>query len=166
MTMMMALIALQAATTGGSAPPSILSGAPATPVTHRPPAAPGAPTRPSVRADVPVTTPVVVAPVARSAEIVVPPSATPRPDRAHVLAAVNAEWRRYDVHGAGRLGPLEFATWVMRANGAAVAQAGVRGAAGVRPVSAMNATARAFARADANHDGGVTPDEMTDFLMR
>jgi hypothetical protein len=29
----------------------------------------------------------------------------------------------------------------------------------------MNATATAFARADADHDGGVTPEEMTRFLM-
>lgn len=105
-------------------------------------------------------------PVAVPPEIAVPSPAPPRPDRAHVLAAVAAEWPRYDVHRVGRLGPLEFATWVVRAHGATVAAAGIRGAPGIRPVSAMNATARAFARADANHDGGVTPDEMTDFLMR
>jgi hypothetical protein len=29
----------------------------------------------------------------------------------------------------------------------------------------MNASSTAFARADANHDGGITPEEMTRFLM-
>ncbi len=140
MTMTTILVALQAATTATVAPPAILAGAPPAPA--------------------------AAAPVGIPVGVKVPASALPRPDRAHVLAAVTAEWRRYDLHGAGRLGPLEFATWVMRANGAAVAPAGVKGAAGVRPVSAMNATARAFARADADHDGRVTPDEMTDFLMR
>jgi hypothetical protein len=163
-TSMTFLMAFQAAT--AAAPPSTLSGEATAPVSHKAAPAPAVPTRPSVRAGIPVTTPAVVAPVGVSAEIKVPPSATPRPDRTHVLAAVNAEWKRYDTHGAGRLGPLEFATWVMRANGAAVAPAGIKGAPGVRPVSAMNVTARAFARADANHDGGVTPEEMTDFLMR
>ena len=81
----------------------------------------------------------------------------PRPTRADVLAAVNAEWPRYDRNHVGKLGPLEFGTWVLKANGATI---------GVKPVATMNATARAFARADANHDGAVTPDEMTTFVMR
>lgn len=167
--MTMTMIALLTAQAAASplAMPSTLSGDRAPPPVAgavRP--SPALPAAPSVRTDVPVTTSAAVAPVVVSSEITVPPSARPRPDRAHVLAAVNAEWRRYDVHGAGRLGPLEFATWVMRANGAAVAPAGVKDAAGIKPVSAMNASARAFARADANHDGGVTPEEMTDFLMR
>ena len=92
--------------------------------------------------------------------------ATP-PNRATVLAAVRAEWPRYDAGNKGRLTPLEFSTWVLKANGATVAQTGaVRHGRGIRPVAAMNATSTAFARADANHDGAVTPDEMVGFLMR
>lgn len=87
----------------------------------------------------------------------------PRATREQVLAAVRAEWSRFDLRRTGRLGPLEFSTWVLRANGVTVAPAG---RAGVRPVTAMNATSRAFALADADHDGGVTPEEMAAFLMR
>jgi hypothetical protein len=84
-----------------------------------------------------------------------------------VLAAVRAEWPTYDTRHQGRLGPLEFGIWVMRANGATVQPAGARrGTAGIRPVTAMNVTARAFAQADANHDGGVTPEELAAFLTR
>jgi hypothetical protein len=86
-----------------------------------------------------------------------------KPTRAQVLAAVRSEWLRYDLGGKGRLTPLEFSTWVMRSHGGTVA-ARTR-EAGIAPVSAMNASATAFSRADANHDGGVTPDEMASFLM-
>lgn len=89
-----------------------------------------------------------------------------KPAREQVLAAVRAEWARYDIQHLGRLGPLEFSTWVMRANGVAVAPPGRGPGGGLKPVQAMNATSRAFAIADANHDGGVTPDEMAVFLMR
>jgi hypothetical protein len=100
-------------------------------------------------------------------------AATPAGQRAHaarpapaaVLAAVRAEWPRYDMGGKGRLTPLEFSTWVMRSHGGAVAAPGQKGE-GIRPTSAMNAAATAFARADANHDGGVTPEEMAAFLMK
>ena len=86
-----------------------------------------------------------------------------KPSRSQVMAAVKAEWSRYDAGNKGRLTPLEFSTWVMRAHGGTVAeQAHGRG---ISPVSAMNAASTAFARADANHDGGVTPDEMVGFLM-
>ena len=148
MTMTMVLMALQtAAGSAGIAPPAPPSG---------------------VAAAHPAGTvpPMAAAPLGVPSAIGTAAPARTRADRARVLAAVDAEWRRYDVHGAGRLGPLEFATWVMRANGAMVAPGGVRTAPGIRPISALNATARAFARADANHDGGVTPAEMTDFLMR
>jgi hypothetical protein len=96
---------------------------------------------------------------------VVPPPATTaeRPSRADVLAAVKAEWSRYDTTGRGKLTPLEFSTWVMRSHGGNVAERAH--GKGIAPVSAMNATATAFARADADHDGGVTPDEMVRFLM-
>ena len=88
---------------------------------------------------------------------------SPKLSRAEVMAAVRAEWPRYDTAGRGKLTPLEFSTWVMRAHGAQVApRAHV---SGISPVSAMNASSTAFARADADHDGGVTPDEMTRFLM-
>ena len=88
-------------------------------------------------------------------------------DRSQVLLAVRSEWPRHDADGKGRLTPLEFSTWVMQANGATVAPAGLprSNAKGMAPTSAMNAAATAFARADANHDGGVTPDEMASFLM-
>lgn len=86
-----------------------------------------------------------------------------KPGRTEVLAAVKAEWPRYDPNGRGKLTPLEFSTWVMRSHGGVVAPRAH--AAGIAPVSAMNATATAFARADADHDGGVTPEEMTRFLM-
>lgn len=88
---------------------------------------------------------------------------SPKLSRAEVLAAVRSEWSHYDTSGKGKLTPLEFSTWVMRAHGAQVApRAHV---SGIPPVSAMNVSATAFARADADHDGGVTPDEMTRFLM-
>ena len=93
-----------------------------------------------------------------------PVPATPaRPTRAQVMTAVRSEWARYDSGGTGRLTPLAFSTWVMHSHGGTVA-ARARGS-GIAPVSAMNASATAFSRADANHDGGVTPDEMTSFLM-
>lgn len=104
----------------------------------------------------------------RAAPAATPPKpslAPAQPPRDQVLAAVRAEWNGYDTRHQGRLGPLEFGTWVMRANGAAVQAPGARrDAAGMKPVTAMNATARAFAKADANHDGGVTPEEMAAFL--
>lgn len=88
---------------------------------------------------------------------------SPKLSRAEVLAAVRAEWPRYDTGGKGKLTPLEFSTWVMRAHGAQVAPRAHAG--GIPPVSAMNASSAAFSRADADHDGGVTPEEMTRFLM-
>jgi hypothetical protein len=104
----------------------------------------------------PVTAPkpAYVAPVAKPAA---------RPDRDQVLAAVRAEWPKYDRGAKGRLTPLEFSTWVMRSHGGTVAPRAHAG--GIAPVSAMNASSTAFARADLDHDGGVTPDEMTRFLM-
>ncbi len=90
-------------------------------------------------------------------------AASPTPSRAEVLAAVRSEWSHYDTSGKGKLTPLEFSTWVMRSHGAHVAPRAHAG--GIPPVSAMNASSTAFARADADHDGGVTPDEMTRFLM-
>lgn len=86
-----------------------------------------------------------------------------RPTREQVAAAVRSEWPHYDGGAKGKLTPLEFSTWVMRSHGGSVAPRAHAG--GIPPVSAMNASATAFARADANHDGGVTPDEMTRFLM-
>jgi hypothetical protein len=85
--------------------------------------------------------------------------------RAIVLAAVRAEWPSYDAGAKGRLTPLEFSTWVLRSHGLAISPPG-SGKPGVPAVKAMNATATAFALADADHDGGVTPDEMTAFLTR
>jgi|ERR1700754_1927567 hypothetical protein len=105
------------------------------------------------------TTPAPVTPAVAQAQT----TAAERPSRADVLAAVKAEWSRYDTTGRGKLTPLEFSTWVMRAHGAAVAPRAH--AAGISPVSAMNASSTAFARADADHDGGITPDEMVRFLM-
>ena len=104
-------------------------------------------------------TPAPVTPVAAPA----PAKAAEQPSRADVLAAVKAEWPRYDTTGRGKLTPLEFSTWVMRAHGGVVAPRAH--AAGISPVSAMNASSTAFARADANHDGGITPEEMVRFLM-
>ena len=89
--------------------------------------------------------------------------AASKPSRSQVLAAVKAEWPRYDAGGKGKLTPLEFSTWVMRAHGGTVAERAH--AKGISPVSAMNASSTAFMRADADHDGGVTPEEMTRFLM-
>jgi len=86
-----------------------------------------------------------------------------RPGRDQVMAAVRAEWPKYDRGAKGRLTPLEFSTWVMRSHGGTVAPRAHAG--GIAPVSAMNASSTAFARADLDHDGGVTPDEMTHFLM-
>jgi hypothetical protein len=85
------------------------------------------------------------------------------PYRDQVMAAVRAEWPKYDLGAKGKLTPLEFSTWVMRSHGGIVAPRAHAG--GISPVSAMNASSTAFARADLNHDGGVTPDEMTRFLM-
>ncbi len=104
-------------------------------------------------------TPASVAPVVAPA----PARAAEQPSRADVLAAVKAEWPRYDSTGRGKLTPLEFSTWVMRAHGGVVAPRAH--AAGISPVSAMNASSTAFARADADHDGGITPEEMVRFLM-
>ncbi|HET8612444.1 MAG TPA: hypothetical protein VFL92_06720, partial [Sphingomonas sp.] len=39
----------------------------------------------------------------------------PRPTRAQVMAAVRAEWAKYDIGMKGKLTPLEFTTWVMEA---------------------------------------------------
>ena len=86
-----------------------------------------------------------------------------KPSREQVFAAVRAEWPKYDGGAKGRLTPLEFSTWVMKSHGGSVAARAHSG--GIAPVSAMNASSTAFARADANHDGGITPDEMTRFLM-
>ncbi len=91
------------------------------------------------------------------------PAVTTRPDHDQVVAAVRAEWPKYDQGSKGRLTPLEFSTWVMKAHGGTVAPRAHAG--GIAPVSAMNASATAFARADLNHDGGITPDEMARFLM-
>jgi hypothetical protein len=93
---------------------------------------------------------------------VVPKPVVARPGRDQVMAAVRAEWPKYDAGNKGRLTPLEFSTWVMKSHGGTVAPRAHAG--GIAPVSAMNASATAFARADANHDGGVTPDEMARFL--
>lgn len=101
---------------------------------------------------------------AETAQAAVPPARpAPRPSRSQVFAAVNAEWPQHDKGGKGRLTPLEFGTWVMKSHGATVADGARK--KGIKPVSAMNASATAFARADADHDGGVTPDEMTNFLL-
>jgi hypothetical protein len=89
--------------------------------------------------------------------------AAAKPTHEQVLAAVRAEWPKYDQGAKGRLTPLEFSTWVMQSHGGSVAARAHSG--GIAPVSAMNASSTAFARADANHDGGITPDEMTRFLM-
>jgi hypothetical protein len=91
------------------------------------------------------------------------PSPVGKPTQEQVLAAVRAEWPKYDRGAKGRLTPLEFSTWVMQSHGGSVAAHPHAG--GIAPVSAMNASSTAFARADANHDGGITPDEMTRFLM-
>lgn len=104
----------------------------------------------------------VAPPAPHLPSVAVKPS-QPRMSRADVLAAVRAEWPRYDTEGKGKLTPLQFSTWVMRAHGGTVAPR--TNAKGISPVSAMNASATAFARADADHDGGVTPEEMTRFLM-
>jgi hypothetical protein len=100
-------------------------------------------------------------PIARTPPVSVPAVA---PTHDQVLAAVRSEWPRYDPGGKGRLTPLEFSTWVMRSHGGTVAPRARAG--GIAPVSAMNASATAFSRADANHDGGVTPEEMASFLMQ
>jgi hypothetical protein len=92
-----------------------------------------------------------------------PALAAIKPSRDQVMAAVRAEWPKYDAGAKGRLTPLEFSTWVMKSHGANVAPRAHAG--GIAPVPAMNASSTAFARADINHDGGVTPDEMTRFLM-
>lgn len=98
---------------------------------------------------------------AKTAPTVAKP-APARPNGDRVMAAVRAEWPKYDIGNKGRLTPLEFSTWVIRSHGGTVAARAHAG--GIAPVSAMNASATAFARADANHDGGVTPDEMARFL--
>jgi hypothetical protein len=85
--------------------------------------------------------------------------------RSIVLAAVRAEWPSYDGGAKGRLTPLEFSTWVLRSHGLAIVPAGGKGP-GVPAARAITATAAAFAMADADHDGGVTQDEMVAFLTR
>jgi hypothetical protein len=114
-----------------------------------------------------LATETIAAPVAKPVPMI-PPVTKPaaKPDRAHILAAVRAEWPHYDAGNKGKLTPLEFSTWVLRANGATVAEGSTKGQKGIRPVSAMNATSTAFGKADANHDGGVTMDEMVAFLAR
>lgn len=117
----------------------------------------------------PAKTPPAKSPPASASPAPAAPSATPpaKPDRARIMAAVRAEWPRYDGGGKGKLTPLEFSTWVVRANGGTVAPAGApKKTAGIAPTSAMNAAATAFARADTDHDGGITPDEMVSFLSR
>jgi len=102
--------------------------------------------------------PALAAPAAAPARAAARP-----PNHDQVMAAVRAEWPKYDQGAKGRLTPLEFSTWVMKAHGGTVAPRAHAG--GIAPVSAMNASSTAFARADLNHDGGITPDEMTRFLM-
>ena len=100
--------------------------------------------------------------LAAAAPVATPPAVAGQ-NRDQVMAAVRAEWPKYDSGNKGRLTPLEFSTWVMKSHGATVAPRAHAG--GIAPVPAMNASSTAFARADLNHDGGVTPDEMTRFLM-
>lgn len=107
--------------------------------------------------------PIAPPPAAKPAVSAVPAKPVIRPTRDQVANAVKAEWPKYDAGNKGRLTPLEFSTWVMKSHGGTVAPRAHAG--GIAPVSAMNASSTAFARADLNHDGGITPDEMTHFLM-
>ena len=107
--------------------------------------------------------PVAPPPAAKPATLAVAARPVVRPTRDQVSSAVKAEWPKYDAGNKGRLTPLEFSTWVMKSHGGTVAPRAHAG--GIAPVSAMNVSSTAFARADLNHDGGVTPDEMTRFLM-
>ena len=104
-----------------------------------------------------------VAPTKPATAVTGPVILAAKPTREQVLSAVRAEWPKYDQGAKGKLTPLEFSTWVMKSHGGLVAARAHAG--GIAPVSAMNASSTAFACADANHDGGVTPDEMTRFLM-
>lgn len=114
-------------------------------------------------AAVPPRSPAAVAKPIATTPAAARPSVASQPTRDQVFAAVRSEWSKYDQGAKGKLTPLEFSTWVMRSHGGSVAQHAH--ARGIAPVSAMNASSTAFARADANHDGGITPDEMTRFLM-
>ena len=96
--------------------------------------------------------------------------AMPAGDPEKVLAArqvVQEGWAKYDKGNKGALTPLEFGTWVMAAQGQDVnARTTARGGKVSRPSAArvLNATAAAFAKADANHDHLISPDELTAFL--
>lgn len=85
-----------------------------------------------------------------------------------VVAEVQSKWATYDTSNKGQLTPLEFGEWVMAAKGSDVSKAVEKTrsskASGLAATKVLNATGSAFAKADTNKDGGVSPDELAAFL--
>jgi hypothetical protein len=85
-----------------------------------------------------------------------------------VVAEVQSKWATYDTANKGQLTPLEFGEWVMAAKGSDVSKAVEKTrssrAPGLAATKVLNATGSAFAKADSNKDGGVSPDELAAFL--
>ncbi|WP_157216368.1 EF-hand domain-containing protein [Flavisphingomonas formosensis] len=90
---------------------------------------------------------------------------TPNPS---VVAEVQSKWATYDTKNTGKLTPLEFGEWVMAAKGndvsKAVEKTKASKASNLAATKVLNATGSAFAKADTNKDGGVSPDELAAFL--
>ena len=97
------------------------------------------------------------------------PSATAAPTpNPSVVAEVQSKWATYDTKNSGKLTPLEFGEWVMAAKGndvsKAVEKTKASKASNLAATKVLNATGSAFAKADTNKDGGVSPDELAAFL--
>lgn len=85
-----------------------------------------------------------------------------------VVAEVQSKWATYDTQNKGKLTPLEFGEWVMAAKGNDVSKSVERTkaskASNLAATKVLNATGSAFAKADTNKDGGISPDELAAFL--
>jgi hypothetical protein len=88
---------------------------------------------------------------------------SPNPEKlASARKVVDEGWRLYDDNDDGALSPLEFGTWVMRAQGRMPARRGR--AKRPSPAAILNATSAAFTRADADGNRAISRDELVAFL--
>jgi hypothetical protein len=88
---------------------------------------------------------------------------SPNPEKlASARKVVDEGWRLYDDNDDGALSPLEFGTWVMRAQGRMPARRGR--AKRPSPAAILNATSAAFTRADADGNRAISRDELVTFL--
>jgi hypothetical protein len=109
---------------------------------------------------------VVLGGSAVSAQAAPAAASSPNPEKlASARKVVDEGWRLYDDNDDDALSPLEFGTWVMRAQGRIPARSGRRGRAkGPSPAAILNATSAAFTRADADGNRAISRDELVAFL--